>query len=186
MENNYKRLENESDEELIYRICNDKDTIGTWSEVAAILNNLLGTDFGESTFRKKYAAFCKMFNANRSRFVSGDSQLSEINERIRYLEKERKKIQTEKLEYNRWLREDARDELFVEQICDAIRSLPSLEFPGRILSAYNSDKEWLLAFGDEHFGTEFEIFDISGGIVNAYSPEIFYERMYDLFDQVVA
>ena len=54
---NFERLENETDEELIYRICSQKEIIGTWQNVADILNRVLGFDYGESTYRKKYQAF---------------------------------------------------------------------------------------------------------------------------------
>lgn len=50
----YRRYDGESDEELIYRICSEKDTIGSWQDVADILNNLLGTEYNESKFRKEY------------------------------------------------------------------------------------------------------------------------------------
>ena len=52
----YVRLENEQDDELIYRVCKDKELIGSWEDVKDILNDLLGYDYGESTYRKKYAA----------------------------------------------------------------------------------------------------------------------------------
>lgn len=74
----YKRFENESDEELILRICDDKEQIGSWQDVANVINELTGNDFGESTYRKKYQAFKKMLNANQSKFVDSDTQLKEI------------------------------------------------------------------------------------------------------------
>ena len=46
----YKRFENETDEELIYRITSDKELIGSWQKVADILNELLGTNYTESKF----------------------------------------------------------------------------------------------------------------------------------------
>ena len=49
----YKRLENESDEELIYRVCKDKDIIGSWQNVADILNKLLNQDYTECQYRKQ-------------------------------------------------------------------------------------------------------------------------------------
>ena len=49
----YKRFENETDEELIYRITSDKELIGSWQKVADILNELLGTNYTESKFRKE-------------------------------------------------------------------------------------------------------------------------------------
>ena len=53
----YKRLDNETDEELIYRICLNKDTIGPWNDVKDILNELLNVDYGETTYRKKFQVF---------------------------------------------------------------------------------------------------------------------------------
>ena len=61
----YKRFEGETDEELIFRICNDKEQIGSWQDVADIINELTGNDYGESTYRKKYQAFQKMLSANK-------------------------------------------------------------------------------------------------------------------------
>ena len=52
--NNYQRYENESNEEVIYRICNEKEQIGSWQRVADILNELLGFEYTESKYRKEY------------------------------------------------------------------------------------------------------------------------------------
>lgn len=111
----YKRFENETDEELIYRITGEKEQIGSWQAVADILNELLGTEYTESKFRKQRQAFDKMLAANQSKFVDSDTQLREIEIQKRELEKAKVKLQTEKLEYSRWLREDARDELITEK-----------------------------------------------------------------------
>lgn len=102
----------------------------------------------------------------------------------RELEIERKKIQTEKIEYNRWLREQARDELIMEKICNSISSLSPISTPDYIEHNDNT-KSYCLAFGDEHYGVEFEIKDLFGGIINAYSPEIFEKRMWELFNKTV-
>jgi predicted phosphodiesterase len=102
----------------------------------------------------------------------------------RELEKERKKLQTELLEYNRWLREEARDELITEKIIEAIRELSPLTIPD-VIPVIHSSKQGALVFGDEHFGVEFEILGLFGEVLNSYSPEIFKERMYDLLDKTV-
>ena len=54
----YRRFDGETDEELIYRVTGDKDKIGSWQDVADILNELLGTEYTESKFRKQRQA-CK-------------------------------------------------------------------------------------------------------------------------------
>ena len=180
----YKRFENETDEELIFRICNDKEQIGSWQDVADIINELTGNDYGESTYRKKYQAFQKMLSANQSKFADSDAQLKEIEVQKRELEKAKVKLQTEKLEYARWIREEARDELIIEKICESIASLPSLEIPQYIQPVHNT-RAYALVFGDEHYGAEFEIKGLFGDVLNAYSPEIFEERMWSLFNQTV-
>ena len=82
----YKRFEGESDEELIYRVTGDKDKIGSWQGVADILNELLGTEYTESKFRKQRQAFDKMFNANQAKFSSDKAVLDDIMEQRRELE----------------------------------------------------------------------------------------------------
>ena len=180
----YKRFEGETDEELIYRITGEKDKIGSWQGVADILNELLGTEYTESKFRKQRQAFDKMFAANQSKFSNDKAILDDIAEQRRELAKERVKLQTEKLEYNRWLREEARDELITEKICGAVNSLVPLDIPEHITPVHNT-RAYALVYGDEHFGVEYELKGLFGDIINAYSPEIFEERMWDLFHQTV-
>lgn len=180
----FQRFENESDDALIYRITNCKDQIGTWEQVAHILNQLLGTNYTESAFRKKKQSFDKLFNANQDKFIESDSYLNEIKLKTRELEKERFKLKTEKLEYNRWLREDARDEMIKEEIISAIHNLDSLEIP-KLIKPIPSNKAYLLAFADCHYGIEYQIPDLFGNIINEYSPEIFESRMWDLLYQTI-
>ena len=81
-------------------MCQDKELIGSWNDVRDILNELLNLDFGESTYRKKFQAFQKMFKANESKFVDTE-YINELQEQKLALQKERYKFQTEKLENNR-------------------------------------------------------------------------------------
>lgn len=174
----------ETNDQLIYRVTKDKDIIGSWNDVADVLNQLLGTHYGESKFRKDKATFDRMLNANRDMFVDSDKQLQDIRIAQRELEKTRKKIQTEKLEYSKWLREDARAEMVTEKICNAVRELKTLDIPEYIPSIHDH-KSYLLCLADAHYGIEFEIKDLFGNIINEYSPEIFETRMWNLLNKVV-
>ena len=116
--------------------------------------------------------------------TDSDSYINELKVIKREIEKEKKKIQTEKLEYNKWLREEARDELITEKICDAIRELPALEVPEKIDISCNS-KFYCLVFGDAHYGCEFSLKGLFGESINEYSPEIFEERMWYLLRKAV-
>lgn len=77
---NYKRFDGESDDELILRICNEKENIGTWNDVATVLNSLLNCDYTESAYRKKVQYFKKVLDANLSKFSDGAAQLKELKE----------------------------------------------------------------------------------------------------------
>lgn len=113
----------------------------------------------------------------------------EITRKIAELQKERAKFQAEKIEYNKWVREEARDELICEHICDAINKMPPLEIP-RICSAdvagrVPDNREGCLLIADPHYGVDLKIFGLFGEVINEYSPEIFEQRMWRLLAQVV-
>ena len=181
----YKRYENETEDELIYRICSQKEQIGTWKEVRDILNNLLNYSYNESTYRKKYQYFNKLLYANSSKFADSETQLETLREEKRELEKLKKQIQTEKIEYNKWLREEARDKLITEKIVNAINKQEKFDIPSPIIIDTISKREGLLCFGDEHVGTEFVVKGLFGETINEYNLDVFYRRMSDLLTQTV-
>lgn len=101
------------------------------------------------------------------------------------LNKERQKIRDEKLEFNKWIREQARDELICEKICDAIKSIEPMKPLNIKLKANDTNKEAVLCFADTHYGCEFTIKGLFGEIINEYSPEIFEQRMQELLNDVI-
>ena len=181
----YQKLSNENENQYILRICSMKEDQGwTWEDVASILNSSLGHNFGESKYRKQYQYFNKMLKDNETTFFTEDEYLEKIRSERRELEKERKKIQTEKIEYNRWLREEAREELIAEHISNAIRELPKLDVPN-IIAPNQNMRTGILAFADPHYGKDLCIKGLFGETLNEYSPEIFEQRMWNLLSQTV-
>lgn len=181
----YKRYEGETEDELIYRICSEKEQIGTWEEVAYVLNSLLGQNYSESAYRKKFQAFNKIMIANQAKFADSDALLQELKEQQRELEKERKKLQTEKLEYNQWLREQARDEMFEEKVIDCIRKNKDNNTKIEYIEPEHNDMEWQLNIADCHYGKDMKVYGLMGEVLNEYSPGIFEQRMKDLFNKTV-
>lgn len=177
--------EQENEEQYIYRICSMKESSGkTWQQIADIINKSLNQDYTESAYRKKYQMFQHGLKACEKQVFTDDEYLENIRAERRELEKERKKLQTEKVEYNRWLREEAREELIAEHISQAIRDLPKLDVPNVIIPKHGT-RVGTLAFADPHFGKELCIKGLFGEILNEYSPEIFEKRMWNLLNQVV-
>lgn len=177
----FSRLQNETDEELIYRICSKKDMIGSWQEVADILNELLGTEYTESKFRKQYQAFNKMLQANKDKFVESDNYSKELDKKYEDIRKERIKLQTVNIERNRIDRAESRQELYYEYIGKAIQALPLPEFYYNDIemNRYNDEVEYLLTLADIHYGATFV------SVNNEYSPEIAEERLQYLTDCII-
>ena len=180
----------ENEDQYIWRIGQMKNTDlvnDTWEDLADIINaELRGDDpwYDASVYRKRFRdfsrawdnIFCHMIKDNPE---EQDRYIEELKELKRAIEKEKKKVQTEKIELNRWHREEARDELIVEKIEDAIAELEPLTYPTahKEPALHNTGKSWVLAFGDAHFGAELLIKGLCGEEINKYNPEIFYERM---------
>ena len=191
---NLKKEDNENTNEYIWRMCDYKDK-GlldlNWEQVGELINKeLFGSDEElyrtSSAYRKPYQ-YAKDFydDVFKKRMYSYDNEaIKKMDDLKRDIQKERIKLNTTRVEYNKWLRENARDELIIEEICKSISNLSPLEKPAYIQNKY-STKEYCLVFGDEHYGTEFELTDLLGNIINSYSPEIFEKRMWDLFYQVI-
>lgn len=189
-------LPNETEDQCLWRIGKAKDA-GTltenWPEIAAFLNKTFREDetqyYDSSAYRKKYRNFVTAYEGIFSKERFTDEQILTYEEQKRELEKAKIKLRTEKLEYNKWLREEARDELICERIVEAIRELPPLEvpeiLPAHIASRIHNDREGCLIFADPHYGVDLKITGLFGEIINEYSPEIFEQRMWDLLTQVI-
>ena len=186
-----KKLTDENEDQYIWKVGQAKDAgliDSTWEELTPRLNAELGIEEtewrGSSAFRKAYRwmqrAYDNVFRQNGFIGTQGD----DLDVKKRALEKEKIKLQTEKLEYNKWLREEARDELICEKICNEIKANNSLVAP-KPLVVDKANRSAVLAFGDEHYAAEFTIYGLYGEIINSYSPEIFEQRMWDLFYQTV-
>lgn len=176
----YKRFNGESDEELIYRITGEKDQIGSWQDVADILNELLGTEYTESKFRKQRQAFDKMLAANQSKFADSDAQLKEIEVQKRELE--RKKIQFRD-ERNAWQKQnftDARVEEKLDKLESELTSLGRTNFDEHNNVSINSDNDMLIILSDLHIGQTFD------SIFGKYNTDIAKDRLNQLLNEVIS
>ena len=185
------KLPEENEDQYIWRVGQAKDAglvTFTWEELAPRLNTELGIEEtewrGSSAFRKAYRwmqrAYDNVFRQNGFIGTQGD----ELDIKMNQLEKEKIKIQTEKLELQRWRREVARDELICEKICNEVRANNAIVAPQPIV-VDKAGRSAILAFGDEHYATEFTIYGLYGEVINSYSPEIFEQRMWDLFYKTI-
>lgn len=178
----YKRFENESDEELILRICQDKDKIGTWADVAEILNELTGNEYTESKYRKQFQIFQKMLAANQSKFVDSNEQLDEINQARIELEKEKVKLRDERNEYKKIVREQARKESYKDQIIRTIQEYQENPLNYDIHKQFDgiikSNNDLLISVFDVHTGMK------TSNFVNKFDEKILKTRLNQYLDKI--
>ena len=163
----YTRLPNETDEALILRICRDKSLIGSWDDVATVLNELLGANYRPNTYRNKFQSYDKFRQVDLDK--SESSLLEEIKEQRRELEKEKIKLQTANIERRRMDRCEAKQEMYYQYVGTAIQSLPMPNFYP-LYSDFENNTEYLVTLADVHYGATFKSEN------NEYSPAIAKDR----------
>lgn len=173
-----KRLNNESDEELIYRICSSKEEIGSWQDVADLINKITGYEYTESKYRKQYSAFQKMLNANMGSVFPEEEYLKKLQTEKEEIRKERIKLQVANVERTRIDRNISRQEMYYEQIGSVCSALPVPEFEPILEVLDDSEKSYLCCLSDLHYGATFKSEN------NEYSPEIFKERLLYLTSEL--
>lgn len=152
----YQRYENESPEELIFRICSHKNEIGTWSDVGRVLNELLGENYTESAYRKKYQSFEKMFSGNQKLFSDNEEVLSEISEQRRELEKEKIKFRDERNAWNKQNRIVARTEQKLDYLEEQLVSMGKVNFSNHTTPVtVRGNSDLLITISDIHYGLNY-------------------------------
>ena len=166
---NFTKNENESNEQYIYRICEHKDELGTWDDVAALLNKELGNKFGESAYRKMYQSYQRVFDTVGVKQIENGKLIDDMIEVKEDIIKEKVRLTDRKREYNKTLRDEARIEDIKKAVTNYVQILPKLD-----VKPYSKDKngnEAILMLSDLHIGEEFKNF------TNEYNLKIAQERV---------
>ena len=177
MDQNLKRLPNENDEQYFYRVCQMKDSLGfTWPQMAEIFNEEFGCSKGDTAYRKKWAAFKGVFEANADKLVGENAYSNELKTQTDELYKAKRQLYDQRREYNKMLTKDARAEHLMEKLIEAANIAP-LEDYSNVFSfgTSASNKEAVLLLSDWHYG------QVSDNIWNKYNTEICIDRVSTLF-----
>ena len=144
--------------------------------------------YGEENTRRCFVFFEKFLSIlenDEINNIQDENKLQEILIAKKELEKERKKIQTINLEYNQYVRDISRFELFNEKIKEAIDNMPALIFSNTIQDKFNSKQTAVLCISDAHNGTEINMQTVFNEPINIYSPDILKKRLNKLADTVI-
>lgn len=182
MDNNLKKLPTESDDQYFYRVCSMKDTLGfTWPQMAEIFNSELGYNKGDTAYRKKWAAFNDVFNANADKLVGDKTYSNELKDQLDEIYKAKRQLWDQRREYNKQLTSDARADHLAERLIEAANLVPLQNYADMFtFKANTSYKEAVLCLSDWHYG------QLSDNIWNSYNTTICKERISNLFDKVTA
>lgn len=175
----YERLPGESDEELIFRICKQKDQIGSWNDVADVLNELTGKNYGQSKYRKEYTSFTKLFEANRSSLGSTEQEIADINQKIRELEQEKIRFRDERNAWNKQNYLQARVDQKLDYLADRILEQSRFEYPDVEGIERTSDNDLLIILSDFHVGATFD------NQFGRYDSDVAYDRLEKLYYRVI-
>lgn len=144
--------------------------------------------YGEENTRRCFVFFEKFLSIlenDEINNIQDENKLQEILIAKKELEKERKKIQTINLEYNQYVRDISRFELFNEKIKKAIDNMPALIFSNTIQDKFNSKQTAVLCISDAHNGVEINMQTVFNEPINIYSPDILKKRLNKLADTVI-
>lgn len=160
-------------------------TIGYKEWAKSLLNENI---YGEENTRRCFVFFEKFLSIlenDEINNIQDENKLQEILAAKKELEKERKKIQTINLEYNQYVRDISRFELFNEKIKEAINNMPALIFSNTIQDKLDSRKTAILCISDAHNGVEINMQTVFNEPINIYSPDILKKRLNKLADTVI-
>lgn len=175
----YKRLPGQSDEELIFRVCKDKDLIGSWSDVADVLNQLTGKRYGESKYRKEYTSFTKLFEANRAALGDTEEQINELNEKIRELQAEKIQFRDERNAWNKQNYLRARVDQKLDYLADRLLENSRFEFPDVSEYSRPGGSDILVILSDFHIGATFD------NNFGYYDTDVAKERLSKLYQEII-
>lgn len=167
----------ESDSDFAFRICCAHDKIGTWQDVADVLNNELGTSRTAKTWKNIYNSW-KFMDNNASRKSADTERYEGV---LREIRREKAQLSALKRDLLRAERENDRRDLFYQQLLEAVENCESENMLSERapIALDASREEYILAFGDVHYGAQYDTAD------NVYNADVCAERFAQMRDHAV-
>ena len=176
----WTRLENESEEHLLMRLVAQKDQIGTWDDIAKIMNELTGQSYSECKYRKSYKAFQKMFDANLDTLTDFASYSNAIAEQKRELEEAKIQFRDERSAWNKQNYLGARVEQKLDYLEQMLKDIGKIQFHSYYSPIItNSDNDLLVILSDLHIGQTFK------SAFGEYNSDIAKDRLSQYLDSII-
>ena len=185
------RLENENEEQFIFRLGQAKDSGNldmSWDEIANIINKEFRTDESEyrseAAYRKPYQQAKRYFEANVFKtYKDEDSYFRELQVQKQELEKEKIKTRDERNELRRVIREEARKESYKEQVLRSISEYQcnplSYDENKKFTGILKTDNDLIISCTDIHAGIEIDNY------FNKFNEDVLRDRFNQYLDKIL-
>ena len=152
----------------------------------AVVGEDLYSEENTRRIAKFFAQFIQNLENDTVDQIDDKDKVTEIKKVMAELKSERIKIQTANLEYNANARAEARGNLFLERIAEAINRLEPVKVKHIIHKPFNQGRTGLLCISDLHAGSTYEIKGLYNEVVNSYNFEVMQDRLWKLIGLVEA
>lgn len=178
-----ERKDGESYNDYFVRLFDNRDVYNLkYNEIAELLNHQNGNTYGESAYRKEFAAF------NRGRIYernkNPDKRMKDIYERELSLQKELVKLRDYRSLINKEIRDNARIEYLRDIISDYAKTIgdfyPVVDCNKIITPNMDSPTSAIVCLSDWHIGLEIDNY------LNKYNIDIFKQRINNLVCQIIS
>lgn len=154
-----------------------------WGE--AVLGENIYSQENTRRCAKFFSQFIQNLEDDEIEQIDDKDKVAEIERAKQELKAERIKIQTANLEYNANARAEARGDLFLERIVEAINRLEPVKVKHIELSPVENNIG-LLCLSDFHAGSTYEVKGLYGEVVNRYDFGIMKDRLWRLIGMIEA
>ena len=158
-----QRLENENEEQFLWRLgqAKDKGELDlSWQEIADIMNKEFRDDvseyLSEAAYRKPYQQSARFWNAGAFSKLSEDMYIVELREAKHELRKEKQKLFDERTALNKTLREQSRLESTFDIVKRAIQEYKPTKFNYEYHKNIESDNDLIIHLTDIHCGVDID------------------------------
>lgn len=181
----FKRLDNENEEQFLWRIGQAKDN-GlidlNWDEIATVMNKEFREDISEylseAAYRKPYQQAKRFYEAGTFKDLNQDAYIEELRESKHAITKEKQKLFDERTALNKLLREQGRMESMYDIVKRAIDEYHPVNFdyiPSRV---EDSDNDLIIHLTDVHCGVNID------SPFNQFNTDILSQRLKKYLDEI--
>lgn len=176
----YLKQQNETDLDYVIRLVEGKSNGVYDIDYKELFALAFGVDLAFDEARKRFYGIKMLLpfiDKEKLKDISSEQIFTELELKKLEIQKEKIKNNTIKIELNKMLRQNARYEMFWEEVKNSIESVEPPAF--QTIDLPNGERIGLVCISDIHFGKRFE------SINNKYSMEIAVERLNVLFNEII-